>query len=192
MKKKSKKQIKEELEVSREGLDERFKGVLLEDVNFKKYRSIVKFIQKEHDLDEIEKEARRLHSGRKSRSLSGTTPGPQTLVEAMLQDSSNRSRLTQIRVELTKQEGVLDETIDTMRTHMVMRYSELIPDARTKAERMAYLNQYLRKGVSMRQRMITMITIMDLYIKDIDQCSFTLHNSAKVLELVYSKNNDRG
>jgi hypothetical protein len=187
MKKKSKRARDIENAVSEDGMTESFKDALKADKHFSKYRNIVKYISENLDLDALAGECKRLHSGRKSRTLVGTLPSGDTLLEAQLQDSSNRGRLTQIRAELVTQEGALDESIETIRSHITFTYSEMIP-VKTKVDRIAYLNQYLRKGVQLRQRIQTMGTVIELYLKDIDQMSYTFTNSVKILEMIYSRN----
>jgi Fe-S cluster assembly scaffold protein SufB len=188
--KKSKKKS-EEVELDDEEINSRVKAKLKEDKIFKQYRNLVSHIAESVNTDDIEAEAKRLHSGRKSRALTGTSPGPNALTDASLQDSANRSRLTQIRVDLTKQEALLSEAIDAIRTHVSITYRNDLPEIGTKGERLAYVNQFLRKGVNLRVKLSVLMSIIDLYIKDIDQTGFALKNAVHILELVYSKNNDR-
>ena len=188
---KKSKRKSEDLELDDEELNSRIKSKLKEYKVFKQYRNLVAHIASTINLDEIDSEAKRLHSGRKSRALTGTSPGPNALTDASLQDSANRSRLTQIRVDLTKQEALLSAAIDAIRTHVSITYRNDLPEIGTKGERAAYLNQFLRKGVNLRVQLAVLMSIIDFYIKDIDQTGFALKNAVHILELVYSKNNDR-
>lgn len=181
MKKKPKPEV-----VSSEELDEALKEVLVDDREFKIYKRIVEQIKAESDPEDLARESKRLHSGRKSRTLT-KTPGPDAVLEASFQDSANRSRLTQIRVDLTNQEGVLAEALEAIRAHIVFKYEHLLPGLRTKGDRAAHLNQYLKRGVNLRNKTLTLISIIDLYIKDIDQMSFTLKHAIDVIEMIYNQ-----
>lgn len=190
MKKKSKKLRDEEATISNEGTTEAFKATLLADNQFKTYRGIIKHIAEQTNFDALEKEAQRLHSGRKSRSL-GTVPGADAVMEAAAQDGSNRSRLTQICVDLIKIDDILAEALEAIRAHIMFTYADKIPDGRTKADRVAYLNQYLRKGVKLKAQVESMMNRINFYIKDVDQMSFTLARITDVLKMIYDKSNSR-
>jgi chromatin segregation and condensation protein Rec8/ScpA/Scc1 (kleisin family) len=142
----------EEEEVSPEEMDADLKEALLEDTEFKKYRNILKQVEKRIDLDDVLSEAKRLHSGRKARTLT-RVPKADDLLEAQLQDGGNRARLSQIMAELVEQTGIVDDALTAIRAHIATTYSSMIPSARTKAERVVYVNKYLRKGVKMQSKM---------------------------------------
>jgi hypothetical protein len=176
----------EDEEISPEEQDGALKDLLKEDGDFKKFRNIIKHVAETNDLEELEKEARRLHSGRPARSLAGKTPGAQLLLEAELQDGSNRSRLSQIRVDMEKMTGVVEEALDAIRAHIQWRYGVYLPAGGTKSDRQLHLNKYLRKGVKLQSDIKTFATMLDFYITDIDKMAYKLTNTKDILEMIYS------
>lgn len=165
-------------------MDEELKEALKEDTKFKQYRNIIKHIEKSYDFEELKSEARRLHEGRKSRTLS-RVPNADALYEATLQDASNRARLSRIMAQCVEQEGVVDDALDAIRAHLSITYSDSIPALKTKGERVAYLNKYLRSGVKMKSQLKTLMKVLEIYMKDIDQMGFALTNSREILKMIY-------
>lgn len=176
--------IKEEIDV--EELDEKLKEKLKEDPEFRKYKAIVKHIEKTYDLDDIQAEARRLHEGRKSRMLP-KAPSGDAVIEAMLQDGSNRSRLARLLVDMTNQDGILEEANKSIQIHIQVRYELYLPSLRTKGDRSAYLNQYIRRGVRLKHRINVLMKVLDIYVTDIDKMGYTFSNTVELLKKIYDK-----
>ena len=170
---------------------EQFKAYLLKDDNFKKYRNIVKSIKDKINVDDIDDEIMRLHSGRILRTLKGTSPGAEKIQSAALQDSSHRSRLAEIRVRVTKQADLLELTIEATRIYLAREFKDELPDIRTKGERVSFLNTYLARGIDLHSQLEALLSRIDTIIKDIDQGSFTLRHCIDLLTLVYSHNNNK-
>lgn len=164
---------------------------LLKDDTFKKYRMIVKNLKEKMDLEELYEEVMRLHAGRTSRTLYGTTPGPEKIQNAALQDSSYRSRFTEIRVKVGKYADTLEIALDAVRIHLSTQYADSLPALKTKAERMGYFDGHLKVGLEFHRRMESLCKQVDLIIKDIDQNSYTIQHCIKVIELLYSRNNNK-
>jgi hypothetical protein len=170
---------------------EHLKMSLLKDDTYKKYLKIVKTIRDKIDLEDLDDEMTRLHSGRISRTLYGTTPGGDKIMKAALQDSSVRSRLAEIRVRVTKQADLLDITLKATRIHLANSFRDEVDDLRTKGERGAFFDGHLQKGVSLLARMNSFTSRVDTIVKDIDQTGFSLKHAVDILELIYSRNNDK-
>lgn len=164
---------------------------LKEDAKFKQYRRIVKEIERSVDIEKLTTEVNRLHSGRKSRNLHGKTPSGESLMEASLQDSSNRSRMAEIRVETYRQQSMLEEAISAIKRHLMNEYRESFSGLRTKGERVAYVEQFLNRGLLLNSKLENFMERIDFLIKDIDQTGFSLRNAINVLEIVYSRNNNK-
>lgn len=164
---------------------------LKEDAKFKQYKRIVKEIERSVDIEKLTTEINRLHSGRKSRNLHGKSPTGDSLMEASLQDSSNRSRMAEIRVEAFRQQSMLEEAIAAVKRHLMNEYRESFSGLRTKGERLGYVEQFLTRGLRLNANLENFMERVDFLIKDIDQTGFSLRNSINVLEIVYSKNNNK-
>lgn len=164
---------------------DRLKMSLLEDDTYKKYRTIVKTIKDKIDIDDVDQEINRLHSGRISRTLYGTTPGGDVIMKAALQDSSHRSRMAEIKVRISKQSDILDITLDATRIYLARHYAGEIADIRTKGERDGFFNTYLTAGVALHARLKSLLDRIDILLKDIDQAGFSLKHCVDILELIY-------
>jgi hypothetical protein len=162
--------------------------MLKADDKFKQYRRIVKTIKESIDLDKLDTELRNLHAGRSSRRLYGKTPSADALINASLQDSSNRSRMAEIRVEVTRQLGILEVATSTIKKHILNEFREHTVGLRTKGERVAFADQYLVRGLQFQDQLSNFTTRADFLIKDIDQTGFALRNALQCLELIYQKN----
>lgn len=170
---------------------DKLKMSLLKDDTFKRYRQIVKTIKDKIDLEELEDEMMRLHSGRISRTLYGTTPSGDKLQSASLQDSSNRSRLAEIQVRVTKQADILHIAMDATRIYLAGEFRDYVDDLKTKGERTAFFDGYLKNGVVLLAKMRSFSNRIDIIVKDIDQTGFSLKRSVDILELIYSRGNDK-
>lgn len=164
---------------------DRLKQYLLEDDTYKKYRNIIKSIKDKIDIEDTDAEVNRLHSGRISRTLYGTTPGGDQIMKAALQDSSHRSRLAEIKVRIIKQADLLDITLDATRIYLSRQFADEMPDIRTKAERISYFDHYLNAGVVLLAKLKSLMDRIDVILKDVDQTGFSLKHCVDILELVY-------
>ena len=162
-----------------------------EDEKYLQYRRIVRVIRKSIDLKVLMIEVKRMHSGRISRLMYGTNPGPQKLSDAVQQDSSYRSRMAEIRSEASSQLSALDASVSEIRKHLMQAYGSELSGLRTKGERVDFVDQYLASGLLLSQQFTDFVSQVDFLIKDIDQSSFSFRNLVKLLEIIYSKNNDR-
>ncbi len=158
---------------------------------YKRYKKIYKRLSEDIDLEKIDKELTTLHSGRMSRSLFGSSPGPDKIIEANLQDSSYRSRLVELRVELSKSITLMDTTIDTLKLKLSTEYSDNLAGLKTKGERLSFVESFLVSGITFIEKMNGCAERIELVVKDIDQTAYTYKNAIQVLELVYSRNNDK-
>lgn len=170
---------------------ELFKKILRSDDAFVQFRALVKSIEVKLDTEEIMAEAARLHSGRLSRTLHGTTPGPEKLLNATLQDSSYRSRMVEVRVKLVRHRDRLDIALQATRQYLATQYRDQVSDLKTKGERESYFDAYLKRGLHLKEDLKSTISQLDDLVKDIDQTAYTYKNAIECLELLLSRNNDR-
>jgi hypothetical protein len=166
---------------------ESLKNVLLKDPAFTTYRRVVKTIETTLDLDKYYRECIGMHDSRLSRTLTGVSVSPAQLSQAVRQDASFRARYTKIRVQLTNQAGALEETMKTMRRHFQVKYHSRLEHLGTKGERSDYMNRYLNRGDQLKARMETIITCIDLLIKDVDQVHWQMSIALTCIELLYGK-----
>jgi hypothetical protein len=173
--------------LSLEELDADLKEALKEDHEFKKFRMIVKHIEKTYDLDALAREVRNLHEGRPSRALS-KAPSADAVMEAQIKDGQARSRMGRILADLTNQEGILEDAFRAIRAHMGTTYADMLPSLKTKLERQEYLNKYLRRGVKLNHQIATLKKVVAIYMEDIDKMGYSFTNTVKLLEMIYGRN----
>jgi len=161
------------------------------DDKYKTFRRIVKNLSQEIDIEKMHEEILRLHSGRKSRGLYLKRPSVDAVVEAALQDSAYRSRIAEIRVEASYNLGLLEETVDKIRKHLMREFRDTLTDLRTKGERMAFADQYLDSGLSLMGKIGRLVNTADSIIKDIDQSGFSYKHVVDSLSILYSSKNDK-
>lgn len=167
------------------------RATLKGDDTFLKYRRILKNIIGKMDFEELHTEVHRLHSGRTMPNLHGTTPGADRIGEAILKDVRARSRLVELALKATRYHDMLDIVLDTTRKYLATQYGENAPNLRTKAERMSYFDQYLSKGIEVRQELKSLYESIQLVIKDIDQASHATRHLVECLSLVLDRNNTK-
>lgn len=168
-----------------------FKAVLKEDQKYKSYRRIVKNVGEQINIEKLHAEILRLHAGRKSRTLFLNKPGADAVNEANLQDSSYRSRLAEIYVEVDYQLGLLNEAVDKIRKHFIHEFRDSMEGLKTKGERMSFADKYISSGLALMHQLKRLLATADVIIKDIDQTGYSFKNTIKTLEILYSHKNDK-
>ena len=182
-----KKKVKEEQQLDPNEIRDAIKS----NDKFKSFRRIVKNIAEQVNIDKLHAEILRLHSGRKSRTLYLKRPGVDEVNDANLQDSSYRSRIAEIYVEVDYHLGMLEEALDAIRKHLMNEFRDNLESLKTKGERMAFADQYLTRGVSLAHKLKRLLRTADVILKDIDQQGFSFKNTIKTLEIHYSHRNDK-
>lgn len=171
---------------------EELKAALLKDDAFKKYRRMVKSISEKLDIEALSEEADNLHEGRPSRNLKGTNPGGQKISDAALHDGSNRSRLARIYTKLLAKRDLLDIAVAAAKMHVLRNYRDYLDlsEYRTKQERSEVVNVYVSRGLTLIANINSLLSRLDVYIKDIDQMHFQLKLSYNALALLHDKNKE--
>ena len=168
-----------------------FKSILKSDDNYRRFRRIVKSLSEQVNVEKLHSEILRLHAGRKSRTLYLKRPSVDTVNEANLQDSSYRSRLAEIYVEVDYNLGLLNEAIDKIRKHFIHEFKDSMEGLRTKGERMSFADKYISSGLALMHQLKRLLATTDVIIKDIDQTGYSFKNTIKSMEILYSHKNDK-
>lgn len=164
----------------------KLKEKLKEDDRFRRYKRIVKGMKEGIDIEKMDSEIMRLHTGRLSRQMYGKNPSVDTLLKASLQESSVRSRMAEIRVELSKNLSLLEKAVKEVRKYLMSEYREYVTNFRTKGERIDFFDSQLNSGISMISQIEGLVSRIDFLIKDIDQTSYSLTRTRECLELLYA------
>ena len=161
---------------------------LKRDETYLRYRSILRTVQETMNLEKIGKEASYLHRNRKSRGLYELRVSPIKLQNALLQDMSNRSRLTELKALLLNQQELIKEAISLGKRHVRTTYADIISQfGTTKEAQNLVVDKVFSRGISTLSQIDSSIDILDLYIKDIDSCGYALKNTIETLKMLLDR-----
>lgn len=153
--------------------------------NYKQFLTIIEVVRGRIDIEAATKEASALHAGRLSRSLHGEHRySPKHIVDANMQDLSNRARLVELRVRHDKQLSNLKAAVDAMRGHILTEYSDELGDFSTADQRKSFANRVMKSSVQLQSDLEALISILDHLIKDLDQASHTMRNIVALLQMI--------
>ena len=156
-----------------------------EDENYLKFKRIVERIQKRVNIEDATQEALSLHASRSSRSIAGEQRySPMVLIDANLKDLSFRARLVEIRVRNDLQFATLREAIEAMRRHISTEYSDDLREFSTADQRKAFVDRVIKQAKEFLAEGEALINMIDILIKDIDQCNFSMKNTIECLKML--------
>ena len=159
-------------------------GLLKEDSQFKDFRSIVTTIREALNLEKDKNEALQMQATRTSRRLYENVASAKAVMEANLRDMSYRSRLTEIRVNLTSSSAILDEAIKSMRSYIQTQYYDELSSYSTVDAKRNMIDRVQKSALSLQAEIQSLLELLDFLIKDIDQTGFGLRNIVEVLKIL--------
>jgi len=158
-----------------------------EDAQYKSFKKIFAVVQERVDVETSFKEVMGLHASRLSRSLSGSKRySPQTLIDANLKDLANRARMVEIRVKNDKQLSHLREAMAAMKRHIRTEYAEDLREFSTEGQRTAFTDRVLKSANEFLAEGESLLSTIDMLIKDVDQAGFSMRNNVELLKLLSS------
>lgn len=164
------------------------RSLLKKDDTYKRYRAILKTVKESFDIEKHLKEAGYLHRKRKSRLLFEARVSPQKLQEAILIDMSSRSRMVEIRVMLLNEQELLSTAISLGKKHVRATYSDELKEyGSTKEAQVLVAERFFASGATVLSEIDKAISILDLFVKDIDQAGFGLRNVTETLKMVLER-----
>jgi hypothetical protein len=166
--------------------------IIKNDDVFIRYQDIVATIDKRIDTSKITNEAKLLHAERKSRTLKGTRPTNDQLYEAVARDLAVRSRLTELKLNLTVESDNLATAQTTIAAHLRVSYAEFMTEYKTQEDKKVLLRRVLRKGTELLERINSVSDQLDLLIKDIDQASFSLSHLVSLFKILHERRDPAG
>lgn len=129
------------------------------------------------DLDALEQEASVLHSSRKLRTLKTEdliASFQKRFISAALQNQAFRSRIVEIKVKCFKTAAHLKENLDHLKPYLRVKYSKLLSEYKTVADKNSAIDSVLEEPIRYLAKLENVDKILENYIKDIDQASWTL------------------
>lgn len=161
-----------------------FADCVREDENYQKYRSILKTVKTGANLIQIKQEAKTLHSTRGSRELFKLRMGADRLIAAEMQDSSNRSRMIELKALLMNEQELLESAISLCKKHLKATYSEeLSKVATTVGGRAGAVDTIFAKGSEYLSQINVVLAVLDMYVKDIDAAGYKHTNVRELLKI---------
>lgn len=138
--------------------------------------------------EKVLKEAEHLHLERKSRNLYKITMAPTPLYQADMQDLSNRARLVELKTGILRMIGVINAAVKSVKTHVSTKYqSELKEYGSTITERNRIVDRVVSDAIQASADMASVVDILDVYIKDLDQAGYGLRRAIDALELAHGR-----
>lgn len=152
------------------------------DETFARYKRIIDNANRVN-LEELLKEAVRLHSTRSVRSLSAkTSVGSKSLSKALSEDQSYRSRIVELIVQIRAEYNPLNVATLAIRDHLNSKYSREL-GVRTVAERESTWRKLTQKGSSRLEELSNAVETLEYVIEDIDKAGYALRNMVDLLQL---------
>ncbi len=153
---------------------------------FQKFKKIVERAKSKADIDGGMAEALSLHTSRLSRGLRGKDRySPHVLIDASLQDMSNRARLVELRVKNDVQLETVNEAIHAMARYIATEYAEDLRDEfKTAAQRNAFADRVMKNAKKYLADGQAFIATLDTLIKDIDQAGYNIKAAIECLKLL--------
>lgn len=134
---------------------------------------------------ELHAEIKRIHMVRKTRQLnrkSKTFVGD--ITESLIDDQAHRSRLTEILMECVKIIRNLENTLESIEGHLLLEYSELLSEIRTKSERESFIHHNILKEYFKHIEKVERIKqVAEFVIVDIDKAGYMLKNLIEAVKL---------
>lgn len=156
-----------------------------EDAQYKQYMKIRERAFLKLDLEQLHNEAMGLHAARTSRQLYGNRQfSGKAVMEAELKDLTSRARLVEIRVKVAVAVSTLNEAIKAVKRYISTEYADDLSEFSSATQRTAFVERVLKSGLQDVAEAQSLISVIDILVKDIDQAGFTLHNATEVLKLL--------
>lgn len=165
------------------------RSALKEDSIFKKVRESVAGVERTIDTEKILREAKMLHNSRPSRDLHKHKPTVTKLYEADTVDLKARSRLTEMKADLVRNSEILEDVLGELEKHIMTKYADELSEWSNQPSRRAAVEKILAPGITVLENLKSCDSVLDLYIRDIDQASYRISNSINLLKLVLERPN---
>lgn len=149
---------------------------------------IKKSIDQSVDLEKIMEEARVLQGSRTSRKLYKIAFEPTSLSEAALRDLAARSRLSELKGTLDIHATAMNTALEKATDHVSVVYADEIQLMATNApDRKRLVNKILAPLVAKSAEIAAANSLLELFIKDLDQASYLLRNATDNLKMIVER-----
>jgi Na+-transporting NADH:ubiquinone oxidoreductase subunit NqrC len=134
-------------------------------------------------MDEIEL----LHSNRMVRTMTFKVIheklAQKYLVDANAQNQTNRSRLVEIQMIITRKQNSLSRQVDQLTKYLKNRYYTNLKQLRTISDRDNAISRVIEPAMDALARLENIFNYAEMVISDIDQAGYTLKRINEVLDI---------
>jgi hypothetical protein len=163
-------------------------NVMRQDVKYKRLKST--FATHENfrlPLESLMDELKLAHSQRSVRTLNPTDPRfVDNVIEANLKDQAVRSRTTEIIIRCVRAHTLLANSVESLKYHLLISYSNDLKSFRTVAERAQIVNMTLKRFDTFLTDVMVLKDSAQLVVNDIDKASWALKSVLQAMELHHS------
>ena len=133
-------------------------------------------------------EVRTMFKMRKFRSLDVNSPTfMRRFAEAIIQDQSYRSRMTEMLTQCFAAKRSLDRMLDIFGDYVLVEYSPELKMMSTAKERDAFIKGMTRRFEKYSAAIDGFLQEVEYYVKDIDKAGYSAKNIAEVYAIVFKK-----
>lgn len=159
-----------------------------EDSNYKKYKRVLKTVSSRLDVDSARQEILAIHASRASRSIYGEHQySKKVLYEANAKDLMHRSRLTEIRENISIQISYIRESRSALHRYILTRYKAEMRAYSNQQSRSALLDSITHRALEVISENQSIIDSIDMFIRDIDQAGHNIRHMVDILKLIAEK-----
>jgi hypothetical protein len=139
-------------------------------------------------IDSYIKEVRTMFKMRKFRGLDVNDPKfTRRFAEAIVQDQSYRSRMTEMLTQCYASKRALDRLLDIFYDYAIVEFSRELKILSTAKERESLLKSLLNRFNKYSVELDSFIQEVDYLVKDIDKAGYAAKNIAEVYAIVFKK-----
>lgn len=106
------------------------------------------------------------------------------MYDALLRDLSFRSRLVEIRVKVSVELSNLIEATKSIRRYLMTEFAEDLREFSTADQRKSFVDRIIKPGLDYEAEAQSIVDLVDLIIRDIDQAGFSFRNIVETLKLM--------
>ena len=155
-----------------------------QDPVYVKYKNVLRLVKNGSDLVKIREEADFLHKKKLSRKLHEMRIAPAALQDAVANDLSNRARMVELKAFVLNQLELLSSTLSLTKKHLRVEYRDVFSAfGKTRDMQTLLLDKILSSGNEVLSQLESTNTLLDVYIKDIDQSGYAMSTIKETLIL---------
>lgn len=160
-----------------------FKRLLSQDERIQDMLNIADAIKASVNFARVLNEAASLHAARPSRTLYRVALQPTKLYEANAHDLRARSRIVELRVSLMVQVLPFKRALDRLSKYLKVTYADDLNElSSTERGRKVILDAVLGQFTELMDEINDTISVLDVYIEDIQSAGYGLTNSTHILQ----------